>query len=377
MQFFSNSSINRAYMHSSLQILAEYSGGVFVYVYLLKAGFSVSVVFCTVAAWSLARLVLRQVVVPSAKRFGLRNCLIFGTAVDGFAYLILGQVHEPGSMLFAYVLCSSFGNCFYWTCYHSLVATLGNAEKRGAQVSAIGFILALNSIVGPLLGGFLLVNAGTSYGFWGAALLQAISIIPLLSVENVEIAQAAKVGGDAFRTARRIYFVDGVTTSSGYYIWAVALFQSLGESFTSYGAALALAGVAGAIMSLGVGRLIDIGHSAKAQQIAYGATALALMIKALGFSHPWSAVLANAVGAVAAPLYWSAMMSRVYNLAQSSSCPLRFQVAAEGAWDLGLALGCLLAAGLMWLGLSYFWPLIFGLSGCFAGYALLQQKSAQ
>jgi MFS transporter, DHA1 family, inner membrane transport protein len=376
MQFFSNSSINRAYLHSTLQILAEYSGGVFVYVYLLKAGFSVAMVFCTVAAWSLGRLILRQAVVPAAKRFGLRNCLIFGTAVDGLAFMILGQVREPGSMLIVFLLCSSFGNCFYWTCYHSLVATLGNAEKRGAQVSAIGFILALNSIVGPLLGGFLLVSAGTAYGFLGAAMLQALSILPLLGIENVQIAQTAKVSGEAFRNARRIYFADGVTTSSGYFIWAVALFQSLGESFTSYGAALAVAGLAGAIMSLGVGRLIDIGHSSKAQQIAYGVTALALIVKAIGFSHPWSAVLANAVGAVAAPLYWSAMMSRVYNLAQSSSCPLRFQVAAEGAWDLGLAFGCLLAAGLMWLGFSYFWPLMFGLSGCFAGYKLLQEKAA-
>ncbi len=374
MQLFDNNAINRAYLHSALQILAEYSGGVFIYVYLLKAGISVALVFCTIAAWCIGRLVLRQMVVPAAKRFGLRNCLVFGTVVDGIDYLILGQVHEPSSMLIAYILCSSFGNCFYWTCYHSMVAMLGNAEKRGAQVSAIGFIIALNSIIGPLLGGFLLVHAGTSYGFLGAALLQFLSLIPLLKMTNVEIAKTATVESGALRRARRIYFADGVTTASGYFIWAVALFQTLGESFTSYGAALAVAGLAGAIMSLGVGRLIDIGHFSKAHQIAYGFTAMALIVKALGFSQPWSAVAANAIGAIAAPLYWSAMMSNVYNLAQSSSCPLRFQVAAEGAWDMGLALGCLIAAALMWAGFGYFAPLAFGLFGCAAGYILLQSK---
>jgi MFS transporter, DHA1 family, inner membrane transport protein len=371
MRFFDNSAINRTYLHSALQILAEYTGGVFVFVYLLKAGFPVAAVILTIACWSLGRLVLRSVVLPAVKRFGLRNCLIFGTAVDAFAYVILGQVHEPSWLLAAYVFCSAFGNCFYWTCYHSLVARLGNAEQRGSQVSALAAIAALNGIIGPLLGAFLLVHAGGSYSFLVAAFLQAISIVPLLTIENVQIVQEATVDPKALSQARRIYFADGMVNASAYFIWVIALFQTLGESFSSFGAALALAGAVGAAMSLGAGRLIDLGHSARAQQIAYVIMALALIVKAFGFSFAWSAVLANAIGAVAAPLYWSAMMSRVYNMAQTSSCPLRFQVAGEGAWDLGTACGCILAAFMLWMGFGFFWPIIFGLAACAFGYVAL------
>jgi len=45
-------------------------------------------------------------------------------------------------------------------------------------------------------------------------------------------------------------------------------------------------------------------------------------------------------------------MARLYNLAQESGCPLRFNMSTEGGWDLGSAAGCLIAAGLVWWGAS-------------------------
>jgi MFS transporter, DHA1 family, inner membrane transport protein len=376
MRLFDNSAINRTYLHSTLQILAEYSGGVFVFVYLLKAGIAVPLVLCAISSWALGRLILRRVVLPAAIQFGLRNCLVFGTAIDAVGYLILGQVHGLGALLYVYILTSAFGNCFYWTCYHTTVATLGNAEQRGSQVSALAAIAALNSIIGPLLGGFLLVHAGAVYGFMVAAALQALSILPLLTLQNLPVARVAKVDALALQQARRIYFADGLGNASGFFIWALALFQTLGESFSSFGAALAIAGGVAAAMTLGLGRLIDLGHSKHAQQIAYGIMALSLVLKSVGYSQAWSAVAANALGAVAGPLYWSAMMSRVYNLAQSSSCPLRFQMAGEGAWDFGTALGCFVAAALIWVGLGFSWPLILGVGAAAFGYASLTKSEA-
>ncbi len=41
MPFFNNSTINRTYIHTALQTFAENVGGIFIFVYLIKAGFSV------------------------------------------------------------------------------------------------------------------------------------------------------------------------------------------------------------------------------------------------------------------------------------------------------------------------------------------------
>ena len=376
MQFFDNSAINRVYVHASLQMLADTVGGVFVFAFLLKAGFATWIVFCTLAAWSFARMIIRKTVVPAVKRYGLRTCLIFGTLVEGLGFLILSQIHSPSLLLLGYILCAAFGSCFYWSSLHTLISILGDADKRGAQESLKQAISALIGIVGPLLGAFLLVHFGSTTAFVSAGFIQACSIATLFGIANLQIAPEATIDPKAATNIWWIYYADGLRTVANFYIWMVALFVVLGQNFSAFGLVLALGGVIGAIMSLGVGRMIDLGHVARAKQIATVIMAISVCLKAYGYKTPWIAVLASASTAVAFPLWGSVMMSRVYNLAQKSACPLRFQVIGEGAWDLGVATGSSLAAALAYFGFGFFWPIMLGLFGCWLGYVTLLDDRA-
>jgi MFS transporter, DHA1 family, inner membrane transport protein len=374
MRFFDNNAINRVYIHASLQMLAEAMGGVFVFAFLLKAGFQVAIVFCTLAAWSLCRLTIRQLVVPAVKRFGLRNCLIFGILLDACGFMIMSQITQPSWLLVFYVACASLGSCFYWSSFHTLISILGDAEKRGAQESFKQAIAAVISIVGPLLGAFLITHFGAFPAFAMAAICQTLSIITLFGIPNVTIINHATIEKTSAKNVWWIYYADGLCTAAYYYIWMIALFVVLGQSFSAYGLVLALGGLVGAIMSLGVGRLIDLGHLAHARKIGSLAMAVSLALKAFGYQIPWLAVVASAAGAVAMPLYGSVMMSRVYNLAQKSACPLRFQVIGEGAWDLGVSTVSLAGAGLAYFGFGFFWPIVIGLIGCALSYVTLAEK---
>jgi MFS family permease len=373
MRFFDNSTINLTYIHSALQTFAENAGGVFVFVFLLKAGLSVPIVFCTLATIFLLRISLRRTVLPVVRRVGLRGGLIIGTVMIALSYILVAGIQGLGPRFVILILCDALGTSFYWTCYHSYVAKLGDVEHRGAQVSVREAINAIMGIGAPLIGGFLLIYGNSFYAFGLAATVEALAIVPLLFAPNYQIAAQAEISIPEKWAAQKLFFTDGVITSTFFFVWIIALFKTLGESFGSYGSALALAGVIGAVMSLGVGRMIDLGHHKRSVQIAYGAIALSIIIKALGFTAPWSAVAANASGAIAAALYVPVLFSRIYNMAKRSACPLRFQVAAEGAWDLGTGLGCLVAALLSYFALSYFWPLILGLAGVFAGYQIIQR----
>lgn len=124
-------------------------------------------------------------------------------------------------------------------------------------------------------------------------------------------------------------------------------------------------------MSFGIGRLIDAGHMARARQISFLVLTASLAFKAFGYDTPWLAISASALGAMALPLYATVVLSRVYNLAQASACPLRFHAVGEGAWDLGVAIGSLFAAGWTALGFGFFWPLALGTLACLMGYAAL------
>jgi MFS transporter, DHA1 family, inner membrane transport protein len=377
MRFFDNSTINRTYVHAGLQTFAENVGGVFVFVYLIKAGFGAPLVFAALATIFFLRIGLRQIVLPVVKRIGLRNGLILGTLLVSISYLLLTTVNGLGPMFVVFILFDALSTAFYWTCHHAYVAKLGDAEHRGAQVSAREAINAVMGIVAPLVGSFLLVYAGPFYAFSSAAVIEALAVLPLISAPNFRILDEAVLEPSARRFASKLFFTDGLIVSSFFFTWIIALFETLGKNFGTYGGTLALAGLIGAVMSLGVGRMIDLGQHKRSVQIAYGAMALSILFKALSFSAPWSAVAANAFGAVASPLYMPVLMSRIYNMAKASACPLRFKVATEGAWDLGTGLGCLTVALLTWLGFSFFWPLLLGLTGAYAGYQILQSTPDQ
>ena len=193
MRFFDNSAVNRAYIHAGLATLAESTGGVFVFAFLLKTGFSLPVVFCTMAGWAILRILLRMLVVPAVLRFGLRNCLVFGCLVNGLAFLVLAGIDRPGPLLLAYVFFLSLGNAFYWTCYHAVIAIIGDADKRGAQLSLKSALEALTGIVGPLIGAFLLVNLGSLSAFTFAAFLMLLSILPILPYKHLAIVREARL----------------------------------------------------------------------------------------------------------------------------------------------------------------------------------------
>jgi hypothetical protein len=65
------------------------------------------------------------------------------------------------------------------------------------------------------------------------------------------------------------------------------------------------------------------------------------------------------------------LMTRVYNLAQASPCPLRFHIATEGGWDIGCGTGCLTAAGLLALGVTPGPAMLIALAGAAAACTLL------
>jgi MFS transporter, DHA1 family, inner membrane transport protein len=372
MRFFQNSAINQIYMHVGLQSFAFNSGSAFVFVYLLKEGMALPLVFLTISAMILARLIFRKAVIPIVNRLGLRNGLILGTTIEASGFLFLANVHNVDLWLIAYVAIAACGTAFYWTCYHACVARLGDEEHRGAQVSAREAIFALTGIVGPIFGGFMLTFFGPFYAFAAAAIFNTLAIIPLLAVPPMAILPESIINRDAKLFAFGMSFSDGLVALAVNFGWRIVLFKTLGENFNAYGGAIAAASFAGALMGLGVGRMIDLGHHKRSVQIGLAFMVGTVLAESFGYTSVWGAVAANMIGAVAGPLYMSAIMAPLYNVAKASACTFRFNVMAENGFDSGAGLGCFIAAGMVYLGLSFFWLLIMGLAGCIGVYLILQ-----
>jgi DHA1 family inner membrane transport protein len=125
-----------------------------------------------------------------------------------------------------------------------------------------------------------------------------------------------------------------------------------------------------------LGRHIDAGHGNRAVWLAYGGLAFVAVLRAAAHGHAAVAVAANALGSLEACLYIPTLMTAVYNQAKIAPCTLRFHMAAEGAWDVGGASGCLVAAVIVALGAPLSAGILLSLIGTVGGFFLLRRYYA-
>ncbi|MBP6545854.1 MAG: hypothetical protein KA220_03985 [Phenylobacterium sp.] len=371
MSFFRNDAINRVNLHSGVQALAQGAGAIFFFVLMLKAGVSVPHALLAQAAIVTGRFALRPLMLPLAKRFGLKPLLITGTLMMALRFPLLAEVRGIDAALLGLLAVTAVAELSYWLAYNTYFAMLGDDEHRGHQVAAREAFIAVLSIASPLLGTWALLTLGPRWAFAGIAVIQVLAVLPLLGLPNMAVLREAPGTLRASRLAFGLLVVDGWFDACYFFVWEIALFLSLGESIAAYGGAMALAGLVGACFGLWVGRHVDGGGGRRTVLIAYSVAAALVIARAGSLPTPWLAVAAHALGAVLMPLLLPPLGAAAYNLAKASPCPFRFHMATEGGWDIGCAGACVTAAGLISLGAPMSVPILMALPAVAAGFALL------
>ena len=376
LAFLSNNTVNWLNLHYGFHALALGIAGVFFASFLLAAGLPAPTVLAVLAAIFGGRFFIRPLILPLARRFGLKALVIAGTLLTAAQYPLLAQVHGLGMPLIALCVVAATGDTLYWTTYHAYFAALGDPEHRGHQVGAREAAAAVMGVIGPLIGGWALVTVGPQAAFGAAGLVLAASAIPLFRTPEVTIVRQAPGALRAALPGVLIFVADGWVQAGFYFLWQIALFVTLGRNFAAFGGAMALSALVGAVSGLVLGRLIDRGHGLRVVWLAVGALAGVIAFRAAGYASPLLAVIASAAGAVVTAIYTPTVMTAVYNQARLSPCILRFQIAAEGGFDAGCATGCLATALMLWCGAPLFAALLLPLIGAAAMFALLRRHYA-
>jgi len=376
MAYFRNTTVNLLNLHYGIHCLALTGGGAFFLVFLLQSGVPAPGVLAAISAILLGRFIIRPSVLVLARRVGLKPLVIAGTLASALQYPLLAEVHGVGPALFALCAVSAVGDTFYWTTYHAYFATLGDAEHRGQQIGAREAIAAVAGIVGPLATGWALTALGPRAAFGANAVVLALSALPIVWTPNVKVAWMAPGALKASIPGALLFAADGWIAMGYAFVWQIALFLALGQSFSAYGGAMALSALVGAVSGLFLGRLIDAGHGVRAAAIAVGALALTTALRAVSYGNAPLAVVAQACGALVLCLYAPALGTAVYNQAKRSPCALRFHIAAEGGWDLGGAAAGLIGAALLAAGVSLGACIMLSLAGAVAAFVLLRRYYA-
>ena len=240
-------------------------------------------------------------------------------------------------------------------------AGLGRASLHSGMI----FIAARGAnIFVQLASTILLARILSPHDFGVVAMVQLVSVIPLLGAPRGAVEAHAPGAWKAALRAAPIYLADGWMSGMGSVLWLAALFVTLRQSYAAYGGAMAAAALVGILFGLFLGRNIDRGHGARIVWITFGLVVTSYTARVLGVTPPL-AVLANTIGAVVGFFYIPTLLTAAYNLSKGSPCQFRFQFVGEGAWDLGCASGCLVAAAVIWAGA----PIHAAILLCFVGVA--------
>jgi MFS family permease len=352
MFYFTNRDINRLGLHAAVGTLAAALSYVFSTVFLIKAGLAPAEIFLAFAIVLALRFVLRPMLLVLAPAIGLRRALILGVFLGAFSVLALALVDGIGPGLAAFIALAALAQVFYCTAYHVFFSTLGDADRRGSQVSAVAAFGAVAGVFGPALGGLLLTVLGPGPTFGMAFVLTLASILPLLRLAEPPFERARPPGAyAAAKSAVALYFADGWIQVSLGTAWSLVMFQALGGRYDSFGGALSLAALAGAAGGMVLGRFIDLGHARRAVWINAAILAVGLILRASVGGDAAGVVAVAVTTTLVGGFYLPTWMTPAYNEAKVAPCPLRFQFAAECGWDAGGTAAGVIAAALLFSGI--------------------------
>lgn len=339
-------------VHYVLWSLAMSLASGFVGAYLMRQGFGLAATLALYGLLLTGRFSIRGVLLPIIRRLGMRKAMLLGASIAAFQFLPLIRADQP-LWLCVWVLIVSVGECLYWPIWHAANAIAGGGGRRGRQIAIRQMAGTAISVVGPVVGGMVLTNAGPAAEFGMATVFCLLSTAPLLWMGDIDlgtvptIRQSWKIADPVGLCA---FAADGWMCAGLGFAWPMILFSSLGSSYGALGWASSAAGVAGALAGLACGAAIDRGHRSRLSRAVTAGLMVSVALRVASGWAPSAAFAANAVGAAVGGVYYPVLMSVVYDRAKRSGSAYQFHLSTEAGWDGGAILGCLATAAVAWSG---------------------------
>lgn len=179
------SEIIEIYLNLAIRSFALSLGIIFIPIYLLNIGFSLKIIFAyyilTFCAFGGVSLFTAKL----GKKLGLKHLIMISIPFYIVFFIMLYMLNTVNTnLLFGISLVEGFASAFYWVPLHSLFAKYSQKKKASKQVGYMLSVPAIFSIVGPLIGGTLIILFGFKVLLVVISILLFASLIPLFSSDD-------------------------------------------------------------------------------------------------------------------------------------------------------------------------------------------------
>jgi MFS family permease len=265
--FLKNRELNELYASIALRAFAISMTGIFIPIYLYQLGYSFSQIFLF---FGLTGLFHALFVFPASKvssKLGLKHSMFASMPFLILFFLLLYALENYSIPLVLLALPLGISTSMFWVSYHSDFSRVSTKDHRGSEVGISQILAAIFSVIGPIVGGFILLNFGFSVLFILVSFLLLGSIMPLFM--SHELHQPMEFSLKGFFRGQRLRdvftFVGyGAEMRLGTVVWPLFIFIFiLSEQYVSLGLVSSLALFVALIFTFASGKISDTHNKKK------------------------------------------------------------------------------------------------------------------
>lgn len=258
--FFRNRELNEIYTSLSIRAFALSMISVFVPIYLLQLGYSLTSVLIFYVVLNGIHALF---VIPAAKissRFGFKHSILFSIPLLIIFFLLLFTIKIYDWPLYFLAIIFGLNNSLFWIGYHVDFSKFSKKKHRGEEVGFARIFSSFFSMIGPLIGGVILAFISFKFLFIVVSLLLFVSVIPLFYSKDIHDPinfSTKRIFTDQKLKNYFSFFGYGVETGIAFIIWPIFIFFSILNDFTSLGFIITISSISSLIFVFFIGKFSD------------------------------------------------------------------------------------------------------------------------
>lgn len=241
------SDLTKIFLFRSILSFAQSMIFIFIPIFLFQLGYSMVYILAYALTIYVSVLLVDPIAVLLINRIGFRYSLLLSVPFEFLNFFLILRASSP-IIVFAAAFCQGIHLSIFLTTLNSEIAVNGHNEKRGSEIGMMNMLMTLASTFSPIIGGAILQYRGYFSLLITALIIATIATIPLLSSQNIKLANYSFSYKDYFSLAKKydartkIFFLsEGVDIILLLYIWPIGLYLLLNENTLSLGSLLTAA----------------------------------------------------------------------------------------------------------------------------------------
>ncbi|MBU1179777.1 MFS transporter [Patescibacteria group bacterium] len=172
--------LNELYISTVIFGLAQSMIMIFIPIYLYQLGYSLGQILLYFtfhyAAYAILMLITGKIII----KIGYEASI--GWSIPLYGIYLASLFLIPTFPILFYISAGAWAlhKAMYWPAFHADFTEFGNIKARGEEISSMKVLVGMVSILGPTIGGFILMHSGFTLIFIIVMALSFASLIPLL-----------------------------------------------------------------------------------------------------------------------------------------------------------------------------------------------------